>query len=279
MFSKKAMAAAGAAVLIALYVIVFSFSYLRHASVGDAATRAALFFVSPLQTAVSATVKFADAIWGRYIFLVSVARENESLKKELALARERDNRYRELELANDRLRAFVGLQEESPAMLTAARVIAKDASPWYNTMIINKGAEDGVQSGCPVVVPEGIVGLVLSASRGSAKVLLIIDRNSSVDALVQRTRDRGIVQGQSRNLCRFDYFLRKLDVQIGDVIVSSGFDGIYPKGLLIGTVSRIIRRNAGLFQEVELNPSVDFSKLEEVMVILPTGVPNPGPDL
>lgn len=267
------MVAAGAAVLIALYLIVFSFAYLRHASVGDAATRAALFFVSPLQTAVSATTKLMDNLWSHYFFLISVARENEELKKELALARARNNQCREMELTNDRLRTFVSLQEESPYVLEAARVIAKDASPWYKTIIISKGTSDGVEAGCPVVVPDGIVGHILSASAGSSKVLLIIDRNSSVDALVQRTRARGIAQGMARDLCRFDYALRKIDIKIGDAVVSSGFDGIYPKGLRIGSVSRIIRRNAGLFQEVELAPSVDFSKLEEVLIILNSSVP------
>jgi rod shape-determining protein MreC len=273
MFSKKAMVAAGAAVLIALYLIVFSFAYLRHASVGDAATRAALFFVSPLQTAVSATMKAMDNLWSHYFFLISAARENEALKKELALAREKNNQCREIELTNDRLRTFVNLQAESPHVLEAARVIANDPSPWFKTIVISKGTSDGVRTGLPVMVPEGIVGHVLSASAGSAKVLLIIDRNSSVDALVQRTRARGIAQGLARDLCRFDYALRKLDIKIGDTVVSSGFDGIYPKGLPIGSVTRIIRRNAGLFQEVELNPYVDFTKLEEVLIILNPSVP------
>lgn len=262
------MVAAGAAVLIALYLIVFSFAYLRHASVGDAATRAALFFISPLQTAVSATMKGMDNLWRHYFFLISVSRENDELKKALALSLEENNQCREMELAYDRLTTFVNLQEQSPFVFEAARVVAKDASPWYKTIIISKGTDHGVVAGCPVVVPEGIVGYVLAASAGSAKVLLIVDRNSSVDALVQRTRARGLAQGMSRDLCRFDYALRKLDIKIGDTVVSSGFDGIYPKGFRIGSVSKIVRRNAGLFQEVELTPYVDFTKLEEVLIIL-----------
>jgi len=273
MFSKKAMVAAGAAVLIALYLIVFSFAYLRHASVGDAAIRAALFCVSPFQTAVSVTMKAMDDVWSHYFFLISVARENEELKKKLARASEKNNQCREMELANDRLVAFVNLQRQSPFVLEAARVIAKDVSPWYKTIIISKGTDHGVVTGCPVVVPEGIVGCVLAASAGSAKVLLIIDRNSSVDALVQRTRARGLAQGMARELCRFDYALRKFDIKIGDTVVTSGFDGIYPKGLRIGSVSSIIRRNSGLFQEVELAPYVDFTTLEEVLIILSPPVP------
>jgi rod shape-determining protein MreC len=125
-----------------------------------------------------------------------------------------------------------------------------------------------------VVVPEGIVGYVLDAAANDSKVLLIIDRNSSVDALVQRTRVRGLAQGLPKGLCRFDYALRKLDLKIGDAVISSGFDGIYPKGLRIGYISKVIRRNAGLFQDVELTPYVDFTKLEEVMVILSPSSPD-----
>jgi len=268
MFSKRMMVAVGAVVLIGLYIIVFSFAYLRHASFGGAATRTALFLVSPFQAVLSSSMNFMDDIWSHYFFLISVSIENEELNKKLSSAVSENNRCREIELANQRLREFVKLKNQSPFNLESAEVIAKDASPWYKTIIINKGSSDGVFSGSPVIVPEGIVGYVLTASVNDAKVLLIIDRNSSVDALVQRTRARGLAQGLPKGLCRFDYALRKLDVKIGDNVISSGFDGIYPKGLRIGSISKVIRRNAGLFQDVELTPYVDFTKLEEVMVIL-----------
>jgi rod shape-determining protein MreC len=268
MFSKKTMVTVGAVVLIGLYIIVFSFAYLRHSSIGDAATRTALLLISPFQAVLSSSTQFMDSIWSHYFFLISVSFENDDLKKKLSYAVNENNRCRELELSNLRLREFVKLKDQSPYNLVSAEVIAKDASPWYKTIIINKGTDDGLISGNPVVIPEGIVGYVLTASSNDSKVLLIIDRNSSVDALVQRTRARGLAQGMPNGLCRLDYALRKIDVEIGDSVVSSGFDGIYPKGLRIGYISKVIRRNAGLFQDVELTPYVDFTKLEEVMVIL-----------
>ncbi len=268
MFSKKTMVAVGAVVLIVLYTIVFSFAYLRHSSVGDTATRSALFLASPFQAAFSSAMNFMDDIWTHYFFLISVSRENDELRKKLARAVNQNNRCREIELSNSRLGEFVKLKNQSPFNLESAEVIAKDSSPWYKTVIINKGTDDGVTAGCPVIVPEGIVGYVINASGKDSKVLLIIDRNSSVDALVQRTRSRGLAQGITRGLCRFDFALRKLDIKIGDNVVTSGFDGIYPKGLRIGSVSKVIRRNSGLFQDVELTPYVDFSKLEEVMIVL-----------
>jgi len=268
MFSKKTMVAVGAVVLIVLYIIVFSFAYLRKSSVGDAATRSALALVSPFQAVFSSSMNFMDDIWTHYFLLISVSRENDELKKKLAQAVNKNNKCREIEFSNHRLREFVKLKKQSPFILESAEVIAKDSSPWYKTIIINKGTDDGVTSGLPVIVPEGIVGYVLTASGKDSKVLLIIDRNSSVDALVQRTRARGLAQGITRGLCEFDYALRKLDIKIGDNVISSGFDGIYPKGLRIGYISKVIRRNAGLFQDVELTPYVDFTKLEEVMIIL-----------
>jgi rod shape-determining protein MreC len=133
------MVTVGAVVLISLYIIVFSFAYLRQASFGGAATRAALFLVSPFQTVLSGSMKFMDDLWSHYFFLVSVSIENDELKKKLAGSLNENNRCREIELANRRLREFVKLKEESPFNLESAEVIAKDASPWYKTLIINKG--------------------------------------------------------------------------------------------------------------------------------------------
>jgi len=272
------MVTVGAVALIALYIIVFSFAYLRKSSLGDAATRTALFFATPFQAVFSHSIGFADDIWSHYFNLVSVSKENDALKKALANAHERDNQYREMALANHRLREFVALKKESPLRLVAAEIIAKDPSPWYKTVIINKGRNGGVAAGCPVIVPQGVVGFILSAGSHSSKVLLIVDRNSAVDALVQRTRARGLVQGTAGRLCRFDYALRKLDIKVGDPVVTSGFDGVYPKGIRVGYISKIVRRNAGLFQEVELTPYVDFTKIEEVLVVQGSVRPDDAPE-
>ncbi|RJP94061.1 MAG: rod shape-determining protein MreC [Desulfobacteraceae bacterium] len=268
MFSKKTIAGAGAIILIASIVIVFSFRYIRTSSVGGLAVRAALTVMSPIQAAITSTVGYVDDLWSHYFFLVHAARENETLKMQLALAESRNNECTETILANQRLRNYVQLKDQSPFTLLAAEVIARDPSPWFKTIIINKGTDDGVAQGCPAIVSEGIAGYVLEATGGYAKVLLIVDQNSSVDALVQKTRARGIAQGMGNGSCRLDYALRQIDVAIGDTVVTSGFDGIYPKGLRIGYVSKVVRRNSGLFQDIEMTPYVDFKKLEEVMIIL-----------
>ena len=143
------MVAVGAVVLISLYIIVFSFAYLRKSSVGDAAARTALFLVSPFQAVFSSSMSFMDDIWTHYFFLISVSRENDELKEKLAQAINKNNECLEIEFSNHRLRRFVKLKDQSPFILESAEVIAKDSSPWYKTIIINKGTDDGLPPGVP----------------------------------------------------------------------------------------------------------------------------------
>ncbi len=181
---------------------------------------------------------------------------------------ENKNQWRETEMANTRLRNLIDFQKNISERVMAAEVVGKDPSTWFKTVIIDKGEVDGLFKGLPVVISQGIVGQVIEVSNHYSKVMLIIDSNSAVDSLVQRTRARGVIKGASTDQCRLDYVLRKNDVRIGDTIVSSGLDGVYPKGLRIGYVSQVIEHDADIFHEVIISPFVDFEKLEEVLVIL-----------
>jgi rod shape-determining protein MreC len=143
-----------------------------------------------------------------------------------------------------------------------------DPSGWFKTIVINKGTRDGVAKGMAVVATDGLVGHVVKAFDGSAMVLLVIDPTSAVDALVQRSRFRGIVEGESTARCRFKYLVRKADVKRGDVVISSGLDGVFPKGLPVGTVADVFETHTGLFQEAKIQPFVNFTRLEEVLVVL-----------
>ena len=256
----------GIVVLLAINIIFLSVASRRYSSYGIG--RVAIFFTAPFQEAVTDSIRFVKNIWRYYFFLVSVAKENDDIKKSLSLAREENNRYKELILSNDRLRKLLNFQKTMPHSVVAAEVVGKDPSPWYKTIVINKGKADGLIKGLPVVAPDGITGQVIDVSYQHSKVLLIIDQNSAVDALVQRTRARGIIKGESAGQCLFKYVLRKHDVKVDDTVVSSGLDGVFPKGLLIGHVSGVIRRSSGIFQEVTVLPYVDFEKLEEVLVVL-----------
>jgi rod shape-determining protein MreC len=267
MFSKKMVMIIGAIVLIAVNIIVLSVSNRRYLSYYGPG-RIAISLVAPFQEAVSSSIRFVRDIWGHYFFLVKVAQENDNFKKALSHAVETNNLHKELKLSNVRLRSLLNFRKTIKDKVIAAEVISKDPSPWFKTIMIDKGGDDSVKKGVAVVMPEGIVGQVTEVSTHYSKVLLIIDHNSAVDGLVQRNRARGIIKGGSEDRCLFKYVLRKNDVAVGDTVVSSGLDGVFPKGLPVGYVSGVIRPNSGIFQKVSVTPYVDFEKLEEVLVVL-----------
>ncbi len=266
MFSKRMLLVAAVIVLVAVNVILLTITG-KHAQAPVGLGRGVVAVVAPFQKQLTSCTQFVKNIWNHYFFLVDTAEENRRLKQELSLSRQKINAYSETRLANERLRHLLGFQKEVTRPMVAAQVVGRDPSAWSKTIIIDKGYMDRVYQGAPVVVPEGIVGVVVEASAGYAKVLLLIDPNSAVDALVQQTRARGIVKGGGDDYCVFDYVLRKHQIGVGDSVVSSGLDGVFPKGLRVGRISEIVRLNAGIFQRVSVTPYVDFEILEEVFVI------------
>ena len=266
MFSKKMVLIVGVILLIAVNIIVLSVNSRRYSTFG--LERIAISFISPFQELFTRTIGFSKDIWHQYFALASLARENAVLTTRLNQAAEKNNLLHETELANDRLRNLLDFQKNITELVVAAEVIGKDPSTWFKTVIIDKGEADGLTKGLPVVMPQGIAGQVIEVANHYAKVMLIIDRNSAVDSLVQRTRARGVVQGESTDQLQLAYVLRKKDVQVGDIVVSSGLDGVYPKGLRIGQVTEVIEHEADIFHEVFITPFVDFEKLEEVLVVL-----------
>ncbi len=256
----------GIIVLIAVNIIVLSVNSRRYTTFG--LERVAISFISPFQELVTRSIRFAEDIWYHYFALVTIARENAVLRRQLNQASEKNNLWQETELANARLRTLLDFQKSITELVVAAEVIGKDPSAWFKTVIIDKGQADGLTKGLPVVMPQGVAGQVIEVSHHYSKVMLVTDRNSAVDALVQRTRARGVVKGESTVQLRLSYVLRKKDVRVGDIVVTSGLDGIYPKGLRIGLVAEVIEHQADIFHEVFITPYVDFEKLEEVLVVL-----------
>jgi rod shape-determining protein MreC len=268
MFSRKMVVIVGGLVLIAATVIFISINS-RRSPLNDPAGGIAVGFFAPLQEAFTTAAGFVSGIWRNYFDLVGVAEKAQELSRQLSQARADLNRYEETRQANQRLRSLLGFRTRTVGDAIAAEVVGRDPSPWFKTIIINKGTTDGVAKASPVVVPEGIVGLVVAVTGHYAKVLLIIDQNSAVDAKVQATRARGIVKGDPTGRGSFNYVLRKHDISLGDSVITSGLDGVFPKGLPIGRVSEIVRLSAGIFQEIAITPYVDFETLEEVLVLPP----------
>lgn len=267
MSSKKMVMIVGLIILVTVNIIFLSVCS-KHRYHDSAFGRVTISFIAPFQKVVTQAIHFVQSIWSHYFFLVSVAQENQKLKETLRHIREKNKQVKEIELSNARLRNLLNFQKTMTDPILAAEVIGKDPSPWFKTIIIDKGESDGLEKGLPVIIPEGIAGQIIEVSGHYSKVLLLIDQNNAVDALVQRTRARGIIKGGSNGQCIFKYALRKYDIRVGDTLVSSGLDGVFPKGLRIGQVSGIVKRNSGIFQEVTVTPYVDFEKLEEVLVIL-----------
>ncbi|MDJ0784332.1 MAG: rod shape-determining protein MreC [Desulfosarcinaceae bacterium] len=268
MFSRKMVVIVGALVLIAASVIIISINS-RRSPLADPTGGVAVGLFAPFQEAFTTAAGFVSGIWRNYFALVGLAEEAQEMRRQLSQAKADLNQYEETRQANRRLRSLLNFRTRTASDAIAAEVIGRDPSPWFKTIIINKGYTDGVFKASPVVVPEGIVGLVVATSAHFAKVLLIIDQNSAVDAKVQATRARGIVKGDPTGRGSFNYVLRKHEISLGDSVITSGLDGVFPKGLPIGRVSEIVRLSAGIFQEIAITPYVDFETLEEVLVLAP----------
>jgi len=265
MISRRLLIFVGLALFIAINFIVITMSTKESIS-GSGMDQIFISITSPFQLAVANTINFTQNVWNTYFMAVLAVKENSELKKQLGKAIENENHYKELELENHRLKKFVDFTGSVADTYVAAQIIARDPSPWFKTIMIDKGQKDGVVKGCPVLVAEGIVGQIIEVAKNYSKVLLIIDRNSAVDALVQNSRVRGIVKGNNEDNCSFVYALRKENVKEGEIIISSGLDQVFPKGLKIGRILKVTKIHSQLFQDISIETSVDFDKLEEVLV-------------
>ncbi len=205
-------------------------------------------------------------LWRGYVDLIGVKKENEELNEEIRKLRLERFELVETEIQNKRLKRLLGLKKLSPYPTASAQVIAVAPSHLGSQIIvIDKGTEDGVLEGMPTATYEGIVGRVIFSGDKASEVLLITDEMSAIDAYVQRTRSRGIVKGRGSR-CVMEYIEKGADLELGDKIVSSGKDGVFPKGVVIGTVTDI--RVEGGFIIAVITPEVDLINLEEVVVFL-----------
>ncbi len=266
MFSRKLFIVVGIALFIAINFIVISMSS-RDSLPVNGIERLFISLASPVQNTVTKSIHYIQNIWNTYFLSVLAVQENVQLKEQLGNAREIKNQYEELKLENIRLKRFVNFTGQAPDNYVAAQIIARDPSPWFKTVMIDKGSNTGLSKGNPVLVSEGIVGKIVKVAAKSSRVLLIIDRSSSVDALVQNSRVRGIVKGNNQDNCSFVFTLSKDQVELDEMIISSGLDQIFPKGLQIGRVLKVTKEHSQLFQNITIKTTVDFDKIEEVLVI------------
>ncbi len=255
-------------IILAIIILVFVSSEPGGKGRWNPAEKIIVEITSPFQRFIKSTIKTTEEIWFKYFALIQTHNENTLLKREVALLRMENSRYKERLTTHERLQELLQFKETYDWPVLAAQVILRDPSGWFESVIIDKGEDSGLKVNMPVVNARGVVGRIVSVSADYAKVLLIIDQNSSVDCIVQRSRDGGILKGLFSDLCRLDYVLETSDVKVGDKVVTSGLGGVYPKGLDVGEVLTVVTTPGALFRDVKVRPMVDFSKLEELLVIL-----------
>jgi rod shape-determining protein MreC len=208
-----------------------------------------------------------NRIWRGYFYLVGVQAENETLKQKTLENQSKEALYQETLLEKERLRQLMEFRAQAALPVSGARIIGFDFSIWFKCAFLDKGGDDGIKWGMPVINAAGVVGRVVESYPDHAKVMLLIDRSSAVDAIVQRNRLRGILEGVGANRCYLRYVHKNQDVQVGDVILASGLGGAYPRGMILGTATAVDKKVPGIFQEIEVEPAVDFTRLEEVLVV------------
>jgi rod shape-determining protein MreC len=222
----------------------------------------------PVQKAATLVIQTVQGTFRHYVFLVNLERENRMLKEKIVRLQEENHRMNEIRLANERLRQLLQFREKTFPSMIGAEVIGRDPSFWFKSVMIDKGERDGVKKGMAVISPMGVIGQVLKIAPHYSTVLLITDYSSAVDCIVERSRAKAIVEGRGENRCQLKYLLRAEEVTVGDVVVTSGLAGNFPKGLMVGEVKKVDKKGHGVFQYAELVPSVDMTRLEEVFVVM-----------
>jgi rod shape-determining protein MreC len=221
-----------------------------------------------LQRGLASGVSAVRNVWSGYIGLRSVRSENERLRSRLSEAEIELQQQRALADRSRGLEQLLELRSRMSLTTLAAEVIADGATPDFRTLTLDKGSNDGVAADMAVIAPAGVVGRIVLPTARAAKVQLLIDRNAAAGALIERSRAQGVIVGfgDERTL-RMQFVAETAEVAVGDVVVTSGIDGIYPKGFAIGLVERVDKSGVG-YREIAVKPAVDYSRLEELLVVL-----------
>lgn len=224
----------------------------------------------PVQKMVALPLEMARDSWDEYVSLVDVGRENDALRERVAELEEANLQLSEALKTSGRLDRIAEMREEFDVPMLPAQLVGLDASTWFRSVLLDRGRNHGVHSGMPLISEQGLVGLVTATSRNASKGMLLIDRQSAVGAVVQRSRARGMVRGAGDGLV-FEFVGRDADIASGDVLITSGLGGVFPKGLRVGVITKVEAEGAQLLREAAVEPAVDFGRLEQVFVMLRRG--------
>lgn len=258
---------AGILFLVVVFAHILLISAQVNARSGVPVLEAVTFGVfAEVQRGVSSVVSGVRHVWSGYIGLRGVRAENDALKRRLAEVEIARQAQQALADRARGLEKLLGLRDRVNLQTTAAEIIGAGATPDFRTITIDKGTHDGLRPDLAVIAPAGIVGRLVVPSARSAKVQLLVDRNAAAGAIVERSRAQGVVVGAGEELLDLENVSEAADVVVGDVVVTSGIEGIYPKGFIIGRVE-VVEKNGPSYKRIIVKPAVDFSSLEEVLVV------------
>ena len=251
---------------LSVFLYIFSLNF-RPPDQMDFLQRGVIESLAPLIKPFGFVSNFIEETVREYVWLRNVRTENDQLREHIASLEQKVTDYQEAYIENLRLRRLLDFKNSIQGQTVAAQVVLHDMTGWFQTLIVDKGFRSEVSVDLAVVNDEGVVGRILDVSDHYGRVLLITDPGSSVDAIVQRNRVRGILNGKDSTGCLLKYVRSNLDVQVGDIIITSGKDGIFPKGLRLGTVQGIFKDPVDLFQKIEVKPLARLSALEELLIL------------
>ena len=251
-------------VSIFLYIFFLNFRPPDHM---DVLQRAVVETVSPVVESLNGVSTLIEDAVHDYVLLRQVRRENEDLRHRVVELEQQVMDYHEAAVENQRLRRLLDFKSGLRGDTVPARVVMHDLTGWFQTMLVDKGFKDKIGPDMAVVNDEGVVGRTLDVSDHNSRVLLITDPGSAVDVVIQRNRVRGILAGKDNGNCILKYVRGNIDVQVGDLVMSSGKDGIFPKGLRLGTIQGITKDPVDMFQKIDVKPLVRLNALEEIMII------------
>jgi rod shape-determining protein MreC len=262
---KRTIAAAVVAFAAALVVYSYSMKQREHANGFE---RVILTISSPLMAVLSDANRHLLSFWDDYILLVSTGKENHALRESVRQLNVRVIEAQDALLENERLKKLLALKSTLQVPSVAATVIGEESAPWFRSIVIDRGSVDGLSEGMPVLTTSGVVGRVVKVAAGSSRVLLLTDHASSISAMIQRSRARGVLKGRGRDSCSLEFTVREDDVKVGDIVTTSGVGGVFQKGRVLGEVTMVKKGEYGMFQTIDVRPAVNTYNLEEVLVLL-----------
>ncbi len=260
--------------IVLLLAVPFFFlrASIRNPEELNAVDRVLVRIASPVQYLASSAARLVSGIVGDYIYLVDVGRDNNKLSREVARLQQGERELAELKKENDRLRKLIGLRETVPVETVSAAVTTKTPTEYFRVAHVVVDHNDAaIREKMPVISPLGVVGLVEKVHGDSATVFLAADSGFGVDVVVPRTGARGYVRGtgdESNYTVKVEYVRRADEVNVGDLFVTSGVGCRFPKGIPVARITAITKREFGEYQQVVAEPTVDFSRLEEVLIIV-----------